>query len=66
MLAGFFVLLASMVLASLLVIVYYHFQVLARGKFYQNQNVTIAPGAYRFLIGNLLELGNLAKVGKKK
>ena len=55
-----------MVLASLLVIVYYHFRLLARGRFYQNQNVTIAPGAYRFLIGNLQELGNLAKVGKKK
>ena len=40
-----------------------HMRVMARLKFYENQNIKLAPGSSRPFIGNLIDLGDIDKQG---
>ena len=43
-----------------------HMRVMARLKFYENQNVKLAPGCTRPFIGNLIDLGDIDKQGMQE
>ena len=40
-----------------------HMRVMARLKFYENQNIKLAPGCSRPFIGNLIDIGDIDKQG---
>ena len=49
--------LCCIVLVTLLVFCFFNLRMAAKLEFYRNQNIAIAPGASRFIVGNLIEIG---------